>query len=80
MDCSLPGFSVLGIFQARMLEWVAISSSSDPPNPGIQPASLVFPALAGGFFPTVPPGKPVGNRLVVVMEVGRRMLLWGLNS
>ena len=27
MDCSLPGFSVLGIFQARILEWVAISFS-----------------------------------------------------
>ena len=25
MDCSLPGSSVLGIFQARILEWVAIS-------------------------------------------------------
>ena len=24
MDCSLPGFSVYGIFQARVLEWVAI--------------------------------------------------------
>ena len=27
MDCSLPGFSVYGIFQARVLEWVAIFSS-----------------------------------------------------
>ena len=27
MDCSPPGSSVLGIFQARMPEWVAISSS-----------------------------------------------------
>ena len=27
MDCSLPGFSVRGIFQARVLEWVAISFS-----------------------------------------------------
>ena len=27
MDCSLPGSSVHGIFQARVLEWVAISSS-----------------------------------------------------
>ena len=27
MDCSLPGFSVYGIFQARVLEWVAISFS-----------------------------------------------------
>ena len=25
MDCSLPGFSVHGIFQARILEWVAMS-------------------------------------------------------
>ena len=25
MDCSLPHFSVRGIFQARVLEWVAIS-------------------------------------------------------
>ena len=30
----------------------------DLPNPGIKPASLVSPALAGGFFITVPPGKP----------------------
>ena len=27
VDCSLPGSSVLGIFQARILEWVAISFS-----------------------------------------------------
>ena len=27
MDCSPPGFSVLGILQARLLEWIAISSS-----------------------------------------------------
>ena len=27
MDCSLPGFSVHGIFLARLLEWIAISFS-----------------------------------------------------
>ena len=27
MDCSLPGFSIHGIFQARVLEWVAIAFS-----------------------------------------------------
>ena len=27
MDCNLPVFSVYGIFQARILEWVAISFS-----------------------------------------------------
>jgi len=26
MDCSLPGSSIHGIFQARVLEWVAITS------------------------------------------------------
>ena len=34
MDCSPPGSSVHGISQARMLEWVAISSSGDLLNPG----------------------------------------------
>ena len=27
MDCSLPGSSIHGIFQARALEWVAIALS-----------------------------------------------------
>ena len=40
MDCSPPGSSVHGILQARTLEWVAISSSRDLPNPGIEPKSL----------------------------------------
>ena len=30
MDCSLPGSSVHGIFQARVLEWIAISFSKGP--------------------------------------------------
>ena len=29
MDCSLPGSSVPGIFQARVLEWVAIAFSEE---------------------------------------------------
>ena len=35
----------------------------DLPDPGIEPASPVSPALAGRFFTTAPPGKPnaVGN-------------------
>ena len=44
--------------QARILEWVAISSSRDLPNAGIEPTSSVSPALAGKFFTTEPPGKP----------------------
>ena len=55
MDCSPPDSSVHGIYQARILKWVAISSSRDLPDPGIKSMS---PALAGGFFTTEPPGKP----------------------
>ena len=29
MDCSPPGSSVHGLFQARILEWVAVSFSRD---------------------------------------------------
>ncbi|CAN0449468.1 unnamed protein product [Rangifer tarandus platyrhynchus] len=32
MDCSLPGSSVHGIFQASILEWVAIAFSSELPE------------------------------------------------
>ena len=32
MDCSLPGSSVHGIFQARVLEWGAIAFSVYPPR------------------------------------------------
>ena len=55
--CSLPGFLVHGISQARILERVAIFYSRGLPNPGIKPASLVCPALAGRFFTTSAPWK-----------------------
>ena len=38
-DCSLPGSSVRGILQARILDWVAISSPGDRPNPGTESRS-----------------------------------------
>jgi len=47
MDSSPPGSSVHGIFQARIVEWVAISFSRGSSRPRIEPGS---PALAGGFF------------------------------
>ena len=39
VDCSLPGSSIHGILQARVLEWVAISFSRDLLYPGIEPGS-----------------------------------------
>ena len=55
MDCGLPGFSVHGIFQARVLEWVAISFSrgsslTQGSNPGL-------PHLQVDALPSKPPGK-----------------------
>ena len=52
MDCSLPGPSVHGIFQARVLEWLAMPVSGDLPNPGTKLASLASPASVGKFFTT----------------------------
>ena len=39
MDCSLPGSSIHGIFQARVLEWGPFSSPGHLPDPGIEPGS-----------------------------------------
>ena len=44
MNCSLPGSSIHGIFQARISEWVTISFSRDLPNPGIEPRSPAWRA------------------------------------
>ena len=59
MDCSIPGSSVHGISHAKILEWVAVSSSRGSSQTGIEPASPVSPALAGRFFTTEPTRKPV---------------------
>ena len=58
MDYSPPGSSVHGILQARILEWVAISSSRRSSQPGIELSSPLSLALAEGFFTTEPLGKP----------------------
>ena len=51
LNCSLPGSSVLGILQARVLEWVAIFFSRGSSRPWIS-------YTAGRFFTTESPGKP----------------------
>ena len=44
-----------GIFQERVLEWVAISFSRDLPDPGIETGS---PALQADSLPSEPLGDP----------------------
>ena len=55
MDCSLPGSSVHGIFQARVLKWGAIVFSDDKPRQHIRKQrhhfadkAMVFPAVMCG--------------------------------
>ena len=54
--CDPMDYTVHGILQARILEWVAVPSPGDLPNPGIQPKS---PALQADSLPAEPPGKPI---------------------
>ena len=57
MDCSLPGSSVHGILQARILEWVAISFSrgSSWPRDWTHVSCVSYPGR-WGFFTTAPLG------------------------
>ena len=50
MDCT-----VHGILQARILEWIAIPSPGDLPNPEIKPRS---PTLQADSLPAEPKGSP----------------------
>ena len=69
MDCSPPGSSVHGIFQARILEWVSMPSSRESSHPGIKPRS---PTLQANSWLSEPLGKPKNTR------VGSLSLLQGI--
>ena len=58
VDCSLPGSSLHGSLQARILEWLPFPSPGDLPNLWIK---TVSPALAGRFFIAEPSGKSKGK-------------------
>ena len=66
MDCKLPGTSVYGILQARILEWVAVPFSRRSSWPGNQtPRS---PVLQTDSLPSEPPGEP--KEYVCTCKVG----------
>ena len=56
LDCRPPGSSVRGIFQARILEWFAISSSRRSSRPRNQTR---ISSMAGRFSTPEPSGKPI---------------------
>ena len=51
-------YTVHGILQARILEWVAFPSPGDLPDPGIEPGS---PTLQANSLPAEPQGKPIND-------------------
>ena len=59
MHGNTPGASVRGIFQARILDWVTISSSRGPSRPRDPTRISCGSCIAGGAFTTEPPGKPL---------------------
>ena len=65
MDYSPPGSSVHGIFQARILEWVAISFSKESSQ--IRDWTHIS-CIAGEFFTTQPPGKPYRDDITYYRE------------
>ena len=58
MDCSPPGFSVHGILQARILEWVAMLSSMAFSQPRDRARVLGLQHWQASTLPLGPPGKP----------------------
>ena len=50
MDHRWSGSSVPGIFQAKILEWLAVPAPGDLPAPRTETTSFMSPALAGVFF------------------------------
>ena len=73
MGCSLPGFSIHGIFQARVLEWGAIASSVKlctgvkTANPPIGSVSQSCPALCDPKDCSTP-GFPVLHHLLQLAQ------------
>ena len=59
LDGSPPGSSVRGILQARVVERLLRPppGKGDLPKPGVKPASLTSPALAGRFLTTSAAGE-----------------------
>ena len=57
MDCTHQAPLSMGFSRQKYRNGLPCTSPRDLLDPGIEPASLVSPALAGGFFTTAPPEK-----------------------
>ena len=68
MDYNLPGSSVLGIFQARILEWAAISYSRESSQSRDQTTSLMSPALQVDSLPLSHLGSPNNEQKTMIQH------------
>ena len=69
MDCSLPGSSVHGIFQERMLEWVTTPPSRGSSPPRDQTHVSCISCMAGGFFTANTPREALWILVIVVQSL-----------
>ena len=56
------------LFRQEYWNELTFPSLGDFPDQGIKPMSPVFPALAGWFFATVPPGKPQASMYSCILS------------
>ena len=76
IDCSLPGSSVHGILQARLLEWVVTPSFRESFRPKDRTCISCISCIAGRFLTTEPPGK-IPNKVEIILGM---TVIYLLNS
>ena len=69
------GSSVHGIFQARILEWAAISPSRGSSRPRDRALDSCVSCIGSGFFTTAPPGDPFKYEISIIQNC--LCCLWG---
>ena len=63
--CNPMDYTVHGVLQARILEWVTFPFSKGSSNPGIEPGS---PTLQVDSLSAEPPGKPMWDKVKAVLK------------
>ena len=75
--CDPMDYTVYGILQARILEWLAFPFSRELPNSGIEPRSLT---LQVDSLPAEPQGKPENTGVGSLSRLQRIFLTQELNQ
>ena len=76
MDCSLPAPLSMGFSRQEYWSGLPCPPPGDHPDPGIEPASLISLALAGGSLPLAPPGM---TQHVIIIKILMRYHLQNLD-